>query len=218
MKVPKAFFATFLLAIFPASAWCQSIQVTGVKETVDGVEISIETDMATPFEVMAGISLSGQLPDDVWIGNNAKYTVRSATQILTVKPESRGKKLPAGRYDAEVNFYPRWGAEKSPSATKAIKKEVSSIKEFSLKGSGENAGKAAARENNQRWVMENTAIGDPFSLSKFERKLGESVSSTVTNRNGIIVAHYFADSDITIFENTLKGTLVTWKLGKHSAL
>jgi len=208
--------AIFLVTIEAASA--QSIDIVDVKETSKGVEVSISTDMATPFEVMGGIGLAGQAPDDVWIGNNERFTIRSATQTLLIKPESRGSKLPAGTYEAEVDFYPRWGAKNSPAATKAIQSEVSSLKKFELKGSGESAAKVAARENNQRWVMENTAIGDHFNLAKFEKRLGSSSATVVTNRNGIIVAHYFPDSDITIFENTLKRTLVTWKLGKHTTL
>ena len=199
-------------------AWAQSIEIVAVEETAAGVTIAIETDLATPFEVMAGIGLAGQADDDICICNDERFTVRSATQTLTIKPEMRGKKLPTGTYDAEVDFYPRWGAANAPATTKAVAKQVSASRQFELKGSGESASKAAARENNQLWVMQNTAMGDAFNLAKFEKRLGRSVATTVTNRNGIIVAHYFPASDITLFENTLKGELVTWKLGRHATL
>jgi hypothetical protein len=214
----RDFAFAFLAGVFVSSASAQSIQILSVQETVAGVEISVTTDIAPPFEVMADISLSGQADEDIWIGNNEKFTIRSGAQTLVLKPEFRGKKLPSGNYDVEVSFYPRWGAEKSPSTTKAIKEKVIGLKEFSLKGSGANAATVAAREKSQLWVMENTAIGDPFNLETFEKKLGRSKASVVTNRNGIIVAHYFEDADITLFENTLKHTLVTWRLGKHATL
>ncbi len=208
--------AMFLATIEAVSA--QTIDILDVKETSKGVEVLISTDMTTPFEVMGGIGLAGQAPEDVWIGNNQRFIIRAATQTLLIKPESRGNKLPSGTYEAEVNFYPRWGAKNSPAATKSIRSEVTSLKKFELRGSGESAARVAARENNQRWVMENTAIGDHFNHAKFEKRLGTSSSTVVKNRNGIIVAHYFVDSDITIFENTLKRTLVTWRLGKHTTL
>ena len=199
-------------------AWAQSIEIVKVEETAAGVTIAIETDMATPFQVMGGIWLAGQAADDMCICKSERFTVRSATQTLTIKPEMKGKKLPTGTYDAEVDFYPRWGAENSPATTKAVAKHISASRQFEVKGSGESAAIAATREGNQLWVMQNTAMGDAFNLTKFEKRLGRSVATTVTNRNGIIVAHYFPASDITLFENTLKGELVTWKLGRHSTL
>jgi len=214
-----ALVSLFTATLFAApAAWSQSLEIVAVEETAAGVTIVIETDMATPFEVMAGLGLAGQADDDICICSNERFTVRSASQSLTIKPEMRGRKLPTGTYDAEVDFYPRWGAANSPDTTKAIAKQISASRRFELKGSGESASKAAARENNQLWVMQNTAMGDAFNLAKFEKRLGRSVATTVTNRNGIIIAHYFPASDITLFENTLKGELVTWKLGRHSTL
>jgi hypothetical protein len=66
--------------------------------------------------------------------------------------------------------------------------------------------------------MENTYMGQPFKLAEFEKRLGPSQAMMVSNRNGIIVAHYFPEADMTLFENTLKRTLVTFRSGKQSTL
>lgn len=200
------------------SAMAQSLTITDVEETGSNVFISIETDIATPFEVMAGVSLVGQAPDDIWIGNSERVSIRSRTQKLKISTKKRGEQLPSGIFEAEVSFYPRWGADIAPPATKKIAKEIHATQEFKLIGSGGSAAVTIRKNELQSWVMENTAIGDSFSLVRFQSKLGSSEKMVVTNRTGIIVAHYFPDADVTLFENTLKRTLVTWRLGRQNRL
>jgi len=199
-------------------ATAQTVSITGVEESSSSVVISIQTDVATPFEVMAGIGLVGQADDDIWIGNNTRAKIESNSQEITI-PKKRGRtELPAGQYEAEINFYPRWGAKESPTSTKAINRGIHTTFAFSLVGSGADASVVKRRDDMQRWVMESTAIGDKFSLSVFQSKLGRSETMKVTNRTNIVVAHYFPEADMTIFENTLKGTLVTWRMGRENKL
>lgn len=208
-----------LLAIFVAApSWAQSIEVTGIEEKGAVVELRIETDIEPPFEVMAGIGLAGQADDDIWIGNNSRQTITSSTQTLTVQAKQRGERLPSGTYEAEVDFYPRWGAKSSPPSTQAISKQIRAVKPFVLKGSGASATDHANKQNLRKWVMLNTAIGDPFDLSAFQQRLGESRTIIVANRNNVIVGHYFPAADMTLFENILKGTLVTWREGRVDRL
>ena len=84
--------ALFLLIMGPAHA--QTIEIVAV----GSVEISIETDILTPFEVMVGVALSGQAGDDIFIGNSQRQTVTSAAQILSVPAQQRGSRLPSGSY------------------------------------------------------------------------------------------------------------------------
>jgi hypothetical protein len=200
------------------AASAQNIEIISVEEKGNSVEIAIETDMATPFEVMAGVGLSGQAGEDVFIGNSVRQTVTSATQMLIVPAIQEGDALPSGEYEAEVNFYPRWGAENSPASTQAISTEVQATQPFTIAGSGAPASEILDRNNLQRWVMLNTGAGDSFDLDALRRRLGESEAMDVPNRNHLIKAHHFPGADMTLFEDTLHGTLVTWKLGRTNQL
>jgi len=216
MKIAIAIAA--ILAAVTSIAEAQTIAIKSASESASNVDVVITTDIATPFEVMVSVNLAGQKDDDVWIGRSTRANIRSLEQTISIPKLDQSKSLPSGNYIVEVNFYPRWGAEKSPASTKAIKKNVSATLPIKISGSGKSSSAVAKQNENQRWVMENTAIGDSFVLASFQRKLGRSESTVVSNRNGIIVAHYFPESDITLFENTLKHTLVTWRLGKQNTL
>ena len=201
-----------------SSAFAQQIDIIKAEESSGNIIFHLETDMDVPFEVMASINLAGQKDEDVWIGNSQRIAVKSKSQSFSIPAVQKGTPLPNGDYICEVNFYPRWGAKNSPQATKSITKEVQGTLAIKLNGSKTSAADVAKRNDLQRWVMLNTHMGQKFSLSSFEKKLGRSEQFTVTNRNGIIVGHYFPIADMSIYENTLKGTLVTWKIGKSRTL
>lgn len=211
----RYFFVAMILLVSNANA--QSINIISVEETTDSVEISIETDMDTPFEVIAGVSLTNQADNEVSIGNNRRHEITSQTQVLSVPALQSNEALPSGIYDAEVNFYPRWGAESSPASTKSITETVEATLTFNLTGSGVASSEISDRNELQQWVMLNTGAGDPFHLAVFNGRLGESETLEVSSRNGLIVAHYFPVADMTLFENIAQKTLVTWKLGRESS-
>lgn len=208
----------FTMILLASNASAQSISIISVEETANTVEILIETDMDTPFEVMAGVGLANQADNDVFIGNGLRHNITSPTQVLSVPAVQNNEALPTGRYDAEVNFYPRWGAESSPSSTKSITETIEATLTFDLTGSGVASSEISDRNELQRWVMLNTGAGEPFNLEVFKKRLGESEEIEVPNRNGLIVAHYFPVADMTLFENIAQRTLVTWKLGRESSL
>lgn len=73
--------------------------------------------------------------------------------------------------------------------------------------------------NKKMWVMENVNIGDRWNLPDVVDKLGSFEQLTVKNRNpNIIKAFYFPEADMTIFVNTLKNKIATWRTGKASSL
>lgn len=206
------------LAMLATGASAQTIEILSVEEKGNTVEIAIRTDIATPFEVMAGVALAGQKPQDVFIGNSLRQTISSQEQVLRVPVLQNGEVLPSGDFLAEVSFYPRWGAEKAPAATKALTENIEVAQPFVLGGSGASSDDVARRENLQRWVMLNTAAGDRFNLKAFQAQLGESEETEGANANGTISAHYFPAADMTLFENKVLGTLVTWKMGREDKL
>ncbi|MBL4813761.1 MAG: hypothetical protein JKX69_15715 [Rhodobacteraceae bacterium] len=81
-----------------------------------------------------------------------------------------------------------------------------------------SSAEVVAREDLKMWVMLNTAMGDIFDISVFRQRLGESETLDVVGRSNIIKAHYFPAADMTLFENTLRRTFVTWKLGRTNQL
>ena len=70
----------------------------------------------------------------------------------------------------------------------------------------------------QQWIMLNVVIGMPFDGPALADGLGAPERITVTNRSDIIAAWYYPNADMTIFQNTLKGKVVTWREGRQDAL
>lgn len=196
----------------------EDIAITSIEEQGGVLKISIETNIATPFEVMAGLGLSGQAPDDVHIGNSQRVRVNDDVQTIEVPLVQRGSTLPSGLYDVEVNFYTRWGAKDSPNSTQLIANDIGVLRQFSLGGSGEAASNVAEVNERQKYVMSNIGAGDSFDLVVFEERLGNSISFAVENRNQNVRAYYYDQADMTLFRNEATGTVVTWKIGRHSRL
>lgn len=208
----------FSLLSLASNLNAQSIEILSVSEKDSVVEMVVSTDIEPPFEVMAGIALAGQKGDEIFIGNNERKTFSESTVTLSVSAGRNGEPLPSGTYEAEINFYPRWGAQGSPLSTQSISNEIHARKSFTLVGSNEAAASVADRDELQMWVMMNTAVGDRFNLEVFQDKLGNSEEFSVTNRNEFIRGHYFPLADMTLFENRLRGTLVTWREGRVNRL
>lgn len=188
-------------------------EIVAVEEDGEHLNLSIETNIPTPFEIMAGVSLRGQRDDDVWIGNNKRFKIRSETQVLKIRASQNNKRLPSGQYDAEIHFYPKWGAKSAPDKTKTISKELSDRRGIRLKGSGVSAAAVAKQNERQQWVMLNVNSGMIYNHSAMTRRLGPSEAYKVSNRNEHVIARYFKEADMTIFVNTLTGTVVTWRKG-----
>ena len=206
------------LAMLATGASAQTIEILSVEEKGNTVEIAIRTDIATPFEVMAGVSLAGQKPQDVYIGNSLRQTISASEQVLKVPVLQNGEMLPSGDFLAEVSFYTRWGAKKAPAETKALTDDIEVAVPFVLGGSGASSDDIARRENLQRWVMLNTGAGDKFNLKAFQAQLGASEETEGANAIGTVSAHYFPAADMTLFEDKVLGTLVTWKMGREDKL
>ena len=111
-------FVSALLLASAASA--QTLIITGVREMGDAVEIEIETTIKGSIEIMTGVDLTGQAPDDIYIGASERITIEGGSTVVSIPlVRSDGSALPAGNYEAVATFYPRWGAENAPAATRA---------------------------------------------------------------------------------------------------
>ena len=196
----------------------EELSITSIEEVGQVLKISIETNIAPPFEVMAGLGLAGQDPEDTFIGNSERIKITDSAQVLEVPILQENSSLPTGLYNVEVNFYPRWGAEGSPKSTQAIASDIAVIEQINLSGSGESASAVADKNERQKWVMLNIGAGDNYDLAEFEERLGSSVDFPVENRNQNVRAYYYEQADITIFRNQASSRVLTWKIGRHSRL
>lgn len=180
---------------------------------LDGDKLLLElaTNIPGTIELMAGISLSNQAPDDVWIGKNQRVRLANGTGQVTFDVSD----LPSGEYQVEATFYHRWGFQDEVSKLSGVDKNIEYKHPIYLKGSGESAEVAAQRNEDQKWVMENIIVGSEWAPEFWENRFGQWEEFPVTTMNpGIISNYYFESLDMTIIVNTLKSEVVTWRMGK----
>jgi len=194
------------------------LRIVSVEESGSAVRGQIETNMPLPIEIMVGVSLRGQRPDDTYIGNSQRLRITASPQAFSIPTTTQRVALPSGEFDVEATFYPRWGGANGPPEARAITREISATRRITLRGTGGSARDAIARNEAQRWLMENTAMGDRWNPAEFERRMGPSEQIRVANRTEIIVAYYYPRADATVFVNTLQNELVVWRLGRHNSL
>lgn len=179
-----------------------------------GAEFTVKSNIPLPVEIMAGISLKGQKPDDTYIGYSERIKLASSKQTFIIDPSSQNKKLPSGVFVAEVTFYPRWGAKNGNPKASIIKRQISDSVEFRLDGSGESSNDTIERNKLQTWVMENVIVGTVWNEQNFVRRLGEY--KTIKADRNLHEGFYFPKADMTILVNTYKGTVSTWRIGRAS--
>ena len=191
------------------------IEVNAVEMGPTKVKFSTSTNLPLPVQVMAGISLQGQNPNDTWIGFNQKITLKKSEQTFIL--DFPKKPLPGGTFDAEVTFYPRWGAKNGNPIAAKIGKNVEGLNVIALTGDGQKAEERMERDRMQLWVMENVNAATPYIESNMRSKLGYSEPVAVTRMNpNIIKGHYFPKADMTIYVNTLKNEYVTFRKGRDT--
>ena len=191
-----------------------TISVSAKPVSAYGVEFTVKTNIPLPVEVMAGMSLKGQKPDDIYIGYSKRVKLASSEQTFVIDASSQKKKLPSGDYVAEVTFYPGWGAKNGNPKASIIKQQISDSVEVRLKGSGESSSDAGERNKLQMWVMENVIVGTVWNEPDFVRRLG-AYERIKADRN-LHEGFYFPKADMTILVNTYKGTVSTWCMGRAS--
>jgi len=173
--------------------------------------LDIATNIPGTVEIMAGIGLSDQAPDDVLIGKNERVRLVDGVGQVVFDVND----LPAGQYDVEVNFYPRWGFQDEASKLSGIDKKVHSKHTIDLEGSGESAESTAKRNQDQKWVMENIIVGSDWKPEFWRGRFGQWREFPVKTRNPEIISNYYFESlDMTIIVNILKNEVVTWRMGK----
>lgn len=181
---------------------------------LEGQEAVFEvwTNLCGLNEGFASVDLAGQKDNDVYVGKSKKIRMYNGRGEVKVDTST----LPQGDYKLSVAWYPRWGAQDAKArAAKPSEKVLSNTIRFRIQKAGPSAKDVARLQNAQREVMLNTHTGMPWSLSAYESKYGASERLAVSRYNPrVISAHYFPTLHMTFIVNTLRGTLVTWRLGK----
>lgn len=175
------------------------------------VKLELTTNMSGAIEVMVSISLAGQDPDDVWIGEDARVRITKGKGVAILDVSE----LPKGRYDAEVNYYPNWGPQDNLAKSFSSKEVLEASIAFDLFGSGESAESVKFREEGQKWVMENVEMGKPWNIDFWIKKFGQMKELEVDRGNSnILKAFYFKSIDMTLIVNVRQGTIDTWRFGE----
>lgn len=174
------------------------------------VELTIGTNLPMPIKVSTSIDLQGQKDTDSYIGYSEFVELKGEKTVVVLDTSKDGKKLPAANYDAIVKFFPRWGAEGNPAASKVP--ELTAQKAIKLSGSGGTAANAALTNDRQRWVMETVVSGLPWSKAKFDAKLGKSERGR-SDISHLHDAYYYPGADMTILVNRLKNEVTTFRKG-----
>jgi hypothetical protein len=199
-----AFLAGLIVLASTTTALAAAFKIELVSNVVGPSEVEVEVTSTIPgtIDVMLGLGLVGQKPDDVFIGINKRITLKNGRATATVgKPG-----LPKGKYEVEVSFYPRWGPQDSAAKAAGVNAEIHARQIVTLKGTGESPDAAQQRENDKRWVMENVFVGTRWNWSSWVDRFGEPQQLTTTRLNpDIMKAYYFKSLDMTIFVNELKG-------------
>jgi len=181
------------------------------------VNFLIKTNIPLPVEFMASIDLKDQKPDETYIGASKKIKFESSPYSFDF--DISEYKLPNGEYNAEVTFYPQWGADNGNELAKNIIRKVMVSKSINLKTAYGSADKRKKIDKKQSWVMDNVIVGTIWNVEEFVEKLGEYKELKVTNRNAeIIKVYYFPAADMTIFVSKPKKSVLTWRIGMTDAL
>ena len=201
-----------------AVAWAQC---SGTHEPIIEIDARLEkqkvvfnvwTNLCGLNEGFANVDLAGQRDDDIAIGASEKIRMRKGRGKVKVDTST----LPRGDYELSVVWYPRWGARDARArAAKPGTRVMSNTMRLRIEKTGPSAKDVARLQKARKEIMLNTSMGMPWKLGPYEDRYGKGERLQVTRYNPrVISAYYFPTLDMTFIVNTLRGTLVTWRLGK----
>jgi len=186
------------------------------------VEYKIETNIPLPIEVIVSLDATGGTDEDPYIGRSKKVLIDTSPFIYSLVTTLDGMTpiqdlLPTGKYNANVKFYPNWGAKNGNPAAKQIKSKVFASKTIELVTTS-SIGLLRQRLKKRWWGMD-VAIYDEWDRNKFTQHMGELQELQVINKNPEIVkVYYFVEADMTVFVSKPLNQVLIWRLGKTDKL
>src|SRR6185295_9265892 len=146
------------------------LKLTARAVAADKVEFNVTTNAPLPIETMADVTLAGLADDETWIGEEQKVTLDRPTTTFVLDTAHNGKRLPTGKYVAEIDYFKRWGAINNSTAQDVP--NMSAKQEIELGGSGESAGRARNKAAMQRWVLGEMDFNQLWTDEELKSKLG----------------------------------------------
>jgi hypothetical protein len=181
------------------------------------VELDITTNIPGTVEVMANIGLRNQKGDDLYVGTDNERILLSHGTGRFVFDVS---KLPRGKYEAEVGFYPDWGFKDAASRASGIKHNIQINKpiDFTIHSSV-SAQEQMALKTKQEWVMNHALPETPWKPAEWRKRFGASVFIPVVDDTwdpSIVKDYYFHSIDMRIRVNTRLHQIMGFEMGRGS--
>lgn len=208
--------AVLMLIVWGAAVAAPAYELSVKARTLSStkVEFTVTTNIPLPVEVMVGVDLADQRPDETYIGFTERLRLASPVTVHVLDTSEARKPLPSGNYEAVVSFYQRWGAKNgNPAAASVPDMEAKQL--IVIEGSGESADLARSRNKMQMWVMENFVMNSPWNERYYIERLGNYEKSKATLSH-LHDAYYFPRADMTLLVNRLKNDVTVWRLGRAS--
>ena len=185
---------------------------------------TIETNIPLPVEVMIGIEPKNSLPTDPAYGFSSRVKVdKSPIQFIRDAKDTYGlnpTNLKNGTYEADVVFYPFWGAKNGNPLAAKIKEKISGTYIVNI-GSSKSEGSiksAIDQSKKQAWGM-NIVLKDKWIEKKFIQNLGKNQELKTKGRDpDEVKTYYFPEADMTFFVSVRRNQVLMWKLGKVDTL
>ena len=194
-----------------------------VKPTITGpfaVNVDIQTNIQAPVTLAVSLALTGQKPDDTFIGTDFKRVTivdGRATAAIdgTKNVYPHGSQLPSGNYDVEVSYYPNWPENREAAAKLEIKDKIEAKSVIKLTASETTAKSAMKKADGQKWVMTNFYAGMPWDQKAWKAKFGlwQEVEYRGEMDTKILKMYYFKSIDMTFIINILQQKIISYRMG-----
>ncbi len=221
-KIRITILALLIVIIFTGIAVSGKYWIN-VKATATGrytVDVEIETNIPGAIVLSASLALKGQKPQDIFIGTDfirvpvsngkAKATIDGSKLAMPL-----GSKLPAGEYDVEVSFHPRWSENSVAANAAKISDSIKGKGYVALSASGQSSGSVKGVAEGRQWVMENLYSHYPWKPDFWCNKFGElqQVEYRGSGNPRILKMYYIKSIDMTLLVNELKKEIITYRMG-----
>lgn len=193
----------------PTEAYFLKLKAKPVAPTK--VEFTVSTNAPLPIETMADVTLVGLRDDETWIGEERKAILDKPITTFVLDTAQNGKRLPLGKYIAEIDYFQRWGADNNPAARNVP--DMTAKKDIQLGGSGESTSHARSKAAMQRWVMGEMDFNRPWTDTELKSKLGPFERGRTHDGS---FTYYFPDADVTLFVAPARHKVLTSRLGRIS--
>ena len=181
------------------------------------VELDITTNIPGTIAVMANIDLRNQKGDDLYVGTDNGDVLVAHGMGKAVLDVS---KLPSGKYQADIGFYPGWGFKDAVSRATGIKNNISITKPIEFASHGTvSASEQISEKQNQIWVMNHALPETPWKPAEWRRRFGASVFVPVVDDTwdpSIVKDYYFRSIDMRIRVNTRLHQIMGFEMGRGS--